>query len=50
MTMSTIKPVLSVLQRSVPAPTLDDTTLTSDVKNSAWQYMEAKYEYHNIQQ
>ena len=49
-TMSTIKPVLSVLLQSVLAPSSDDTTLTSDVKSNVWQYIEAKYEDQNIQQ
>ena len=47
--MSTIKPVLSVLQRNVLAPSLDDTTLTSDIKSKVWQYIEAKYEDQKIQ-
>ena len=49
-TMSTIKPVLSVLQRSVLASTSDDTTLTSDVKGNVWQYLETKYGNQKIQQ
>ena len=47
--MSLIKPVLSVLRNNVLAPSLDDTTLTSDMKSIVLHYIENKYDDQIIQ-
>ena len=44
MTISAIKPVLSLLKNSILTPSEDDSSLTSDIKKDVLMYIENKYD------